>query len=105
MPDSGKGIIEALNNLPPEAAGALMSMFIAIVRVIYDNKETSKMQIFLEALICGGLSLTASYGIMAMDLNINWAIFAGGTIGYFGSASVRQVALILINKKVDQYKG
>lgn len=87
-----------LNKLPPEAAGVLMAMFIAALRVVYDRDETKPVRIVLESVICGALSLTASSAILAMGLDMNWAIFAGGAIGYFGSATVRQIAL----KAIDQ---
>ena len=88
-----------MNNIPPEISGALMAVFISILRVIYDQRETKPMRIVLESLICGALSLTASSGILALGLNMNWAIFAGGTIGYLGSESVRSFAIKIISKK------
>lgn len=93
---------EFLKELPPEAAGALMAMFIAALRVIYDREETKPMRILLESGICGGLSLTASSGILAMGLDMNWAIFAGGAIGYFGSATVRAFAIRMLNRRIDK---
>lgn len=93
-----------LAKLPPEAAGVLMAMFIAALRVVFDREETKPMRILLESGICGGLSLTASSGILAMGLDMNWAIFAGGAIGYFGSATVRQLAIKAINGKIDSKK-
>jgi len=93
-----------LTKLPPEAAGVLMAMFIAALRVVYDREETKPMRILLESGICGGLSLTASSGILAMGLDMNWAIFAGGAIGYFGSATVRQVALKVLNARINSKK-
>ena len=102
MPDNVNQWVAFLNKLPPEIAGVLMSMFIAFLRVIYDREETKPMRVMLESLICGALSLTASYGILALQLNLNWAIFAGGVIGYIGSASVRTLAVRLINYKLSK---
>lgn len=79
-----------------------MAMFVATLRVIYDREETRPMRIILESLICGALSLTVSSGILAIGLDTNWAIFAGGSIGYFGSAAVRGLALKFIEKKMDE---
>ena len=79
-----------------------MAMFISTLRVIYDKEETKPLRILLEALICGALSLTASSGIIALQLNINWAVFAGGVIGYIGSTSVRAIALRFLNRKVGK---
>ena len=94
-------VMESFNRLPPELAGVLMAMVIAVIRVIYDKEDARPVRVMLEAFICGGLSLTASSAIIAMELDVNWAIFAGGTIGYFGSATVRQFALKLLRRKID----
>ncbi len=89
-----------LNDIPPETSGALMAMFIAAIRVIYDREETKPIRVILESLICGALSLTASAGITAMGFDMSWSVFAGGTIGYFGSATVRALAVKIIRRKV-----
>lgn len=91
-----------LTKLPPEVAGVLMAMFISVLRVIYDKEDTKPMRIILEAGICGGLSLTASYGIAALGLDVNWAVFSGGVIGYLGSATVRQIAMLVLKNKVGK---
>jgi len=100
MPDNPNTWTDILNNLPPQISGVLMAMFIAVIRILYDNEETKPMRVFLEALLCGALSLAASSGILAMGLDINWAVFVGGSIGYFGSASVRDFALNFLDKKI-----
>jgi len=100
MLDNPNTWIQTLNQLPAEVGGALMAIFIAVLRVIYDKEETQPMRVMLESLICGALSLTISYAIIALGLNINWAIFAGGTIGYFGSATVRVFAIKVIRAKI-----
>lgn len=102
MSDNPDNWVSILNKLPPEIVGVLMAMFIATLRVIYDKEETRPVRIMLEALICGALSLTASSAIVALELNINWAVFAGGVIGYVGSATVRAIALKLIHRKINK---
>lgn len=98
MPEN---FIKTLNSLPPHVGGVLMAMFISVLRVLYDGREARPMRMILEALICGALSLSVSYAIMAMQLDMEWAVFAGGVIGYFGSTGVRQIALRIIRKKID----
>lgn len=93
-------IIQILNNLPPAVAGVLMSIFISILRVIYDEDETRWMRTILEAALCGALTLTINSGVVAMGFGMNWAIFIGGTVGYFGSQKVRCWALKLVNRKM-----
>jgi lambda family phage holin len=90
------------DRVPPEIAGVIMAVAIAILRVIYDRNETRLLRVVLEAGICGGLSLTASYGISAAGLSPNWSIFAGGVIGYLGSNTVRQIAVRALERKADK---
>jgi len=78
----------------------LMSMVIAILRVVYDKEDAKPIRILLESLICGGLSLTASSAIIAMQLDMHWAIFTGGVIGYLGSATIKSLAVKLLKNKV-----
>lgn len=101
MPDNPNNWIASINKLPPEFGGILLAVFIATLRVIYDKKETKPFRIFLEAGICGALSLSVSHGIYALGLNASWAVFAGGAIGYIGSHKIRELALLLINKKIE----
>lgn len=100
MPDNPNTWVQALNNIPAELAGVLMAMFIAALRVIYDKEETSAMRVFLESLICGALSLTVSAGLAALALNHNWAVFVGGVIGFFGTFTIRRVALKLLSSRL-----
>lgn len=102
MPDNPNTWVDVLNNLPTEIVGAIMAVFISILRVVYDQNETRPLRILLEAGICGALSLTVSSGILALDLNINWAIFAGGSIGYIGSSTIRALSLRIIEKYVNK---
>ncbi len=82
-----------------------MSIFIASLRVVYDKEETRPIRVAMEALICGGLTLTVASGISALGLNTNWVMFAGGTIGYFGSATVRAYALRVIDRNLKDDEG
>ena len=86
----------------PMIQGPLMSMIFAIVRVIYDKKETKPSRIALEALVCGGLSLTAGALIKAMGWNEDFVLFASGAIGFLGAQAVRQVAIGWLNKKASK---
>jgi len=99
VPFSQKELMEAMTH--PSILGVLLAMALAVLRVIYDRQETSRIRILLESLICGGLSLTASAAITAMGLDDGWAMFAGGVIGYFGSTQVRLFSYKIINKQID----
>lgn len=89
------GIIDSQGFAP-----VLMAVTIAILRVIYDQQETRFLRVVLEAALCGALALAAKFGVVAAGLNINWAVFIGGCIGYLGIQSVRAIAMKFINGKV-----
>lgn len=78
-----------------------MAIIISFLRVLYDAKETSKIRILLESLICGALSLSASSVIEWMNWPPSLAIAAGGTIGFIGVTAIRELILKFIGKKVD----
>jgi len=92
--------LDGVSQLPPEFVGAILAMLLSLLRVVYDEQETKPIRVLVETLICGGLSLTASSAIIAMNLDSNWAMFVGGSIGFLGVTTVRALALKLINKKI-----
>lgn len=81
--------------------GAIMAILISGLRVLYDAKETSKRRIILEALICGGLSLSASSVIEWMEWPSNLSVAAGGAIGFLGVTAIRELVTKFIGRKVD----
>lgn len=85
----------------PAWQGAIMAVTISVLRVLYDAKETSKLRVLLEALICGGLSLSASSIIEWMAWPSSLSVGAGGTIGFIGVAAIRELIIRLIGRKVD----
>lgn len=93
----------ALENVPPEVkGGAIFAMTMAVLRVVYDQEETKPIRVITEAFICGGLSVAVSYMIQALGLNVNWAVFAGGAIGFMGSMAVRKFAMAVMKRKADK---
>ena len=102
MSDNPDDWMRALQNLPPWLGGALMAVVIAVLRVIYDNEETSSVRIALEAMICGALSLTCSSVVAALGAQPGWQIFIGGMLGFIGSHAVKQMAMRLINQRIDK---
>ena len=85
----------------PSWQGAIMATIISVLRVLYEGKETSKVRILLEALICGALSLSANSLIEWMDWPPKLAIAAGGAIGFLGVTAIRGIAMRVIGRKVD----
>ena len=104
MPDNPNTWTDLLSRIPAEMwEGGIMAVVISTLRVIYDKEETKPIRIVMEAVICGLLAMTAHYGIAALGFDTsNWTPFIGGVIGYLGSASVRSLALKLLNKKVEK---
>lgn len=86
--------------ITPEIQSFFLAVFIAVLRVIYDKEETKPLRIFLEGVICGLLSLATFHAIIAFNLKPDWAIFAGGMIGFFGTNTVREIAVRAVNKKI-----
>lgn len=102
MPENTNTWIQVVTNLPKEWIAVLMAMFISVLRILYDKEETNPMRILLEMLLCGSLSFTANYGLAAMGLAADSAVFVGGCIGYFGSVTVRGLAIKMLDKKLDK---
>lgn len=98
-PDTWAAIWMALSN--PLWQGAIMAILISFLRILYDAKETSKRRIFFEALICGGLSLSASSVIEWMEWPSNLSVAAGGAIGFLGVTAIREMVTRFIGRKAD----
>jgi len=98
-PESWAKFWEAMSN--PLLQGAIMAILISLLRVLYDAKETSKRRIIFEALICGGLSLSASSVIAWMEWPSNLSVAAGGAIGFLGVTAIRELVTRFLGRKVD----
>lgn len=85
----------------PTWQGAIMAVSISVLRVLYDARETRKLRVILEALICGGLSLSASSIIEWMAWPSSLSVGAGGAIGFIGVSAIRELIVRLLGRKVD----
>ena len=97
-----RDLLDYLNRLPPQLVGVLMAIFIAVLRIVYDGRETKPLRIILEAIICGALSLAAGSAIVALGLNSNWILFAGGVIGYLGSTAIRSLIIKFLHHRIGR---
>ena len=88
------------DQIPPEVGGAILSALVAVLRVVYDKEETKFIRVVLEATLCGGLTVTAGYGIAAMGWNQDWTMFAGGCIGFLGSHTIKMFAEKFAKKRL-----
>ena len=98
-PESWAKFWEAVSN--PLLQGAIMAVLICLLRVLYDAKETNKWRMMFEALICGGLSLSASSLIAWMEWPSNLSIASGGAIGFLGVTAIREIVIRFIGRKAD----
>lgn len=85
-----------------EAKGAAMASAIAVLRVLYDGKETRWTRIILESLICGGLSMSATSVVRWFGLPDDMAIAAGGAIGFIGVTALRDLLMKLLVRKAAE---
>lgn len=81
--------------------GVIMSVTVTLLRIMYDAKETSKRRIIFEALICGSLSLVASSLIEWMAWPPSLSVAAGGTIGFLGVTTIRELVTRFLGRKAD----
>lgn len=98
-PNLWAGILAALSS--PSIQGMVMAVIVAFLRVLYDDKETSKVRILLESLICGALSLSASSFIGWMDWPPSLSVGVGGMIGFLGVTAIRGFIVKFVGKKVE----
>lgn len=94
-------IIYSILSSNPNLQGAILATLIAALRVFYDNKETTLFRVFIEALLCGSLSLCVGSLIEIYGLPESAVITIGGAIGLIGFSALRNKLLKIINRKMD----
>lgn len=92
-------IWSALTGMSPAVKGAAMAVVIAYLRVMYDGKETHRVRIMLESLLCGALSLCATSVIAWLQLPGDLAIAVGGSVGFIGVNAMRERILRFIDSR------
>ena len=85
-----------------ELFAPLLAFVTAFIRSLYDGTEPSWLRRFIEAVLCGGATLTCGFALKALGAHGDWVYFVGGVIGLFGVDYVRFIARKGINKKVDK---
>lgn len=106
MPDKDPNIwaalLATLQSLHPSIQGAMMATVIALLRVIYDGQETSRTRMFLEAAICGCLSLSCSSALGWFGAPEHVAVALGGGIGFIGVTKLRDMALGWLSRRANK---
>ena len=81
--------------------GVVMSIIMAVLRIVRDKEEGKFFRIAVEALLCGAITLTIGSGVKALGYE-GWDLFVGGTVGAFGSQYVRAIGYAWAKSKVAQ---
>lgn len=102
MQDDPNGLFNLIGNLPAPIGGVVMAMFVSVIRVVYDREETNAIRVGLESMICGSLTLAGGSLANAMGLDPGYQLFIGGAVGFIGSRSIKDLAMRLINRKIDK---
>lgn len=80
----------------------LLSFVLALLRTMYHDKEPSWMRRLTESAMCGMITLSAGYGVDAMNWSGEWKYAAAGAIGFLGADYIRTLAHKLINQKLNK---
>lgn len=103
MPDKDPSNMFALwASLPEPIRAAIMSMCIAVLRIIYDGREPKIVRRILEALLCGAITFGASSGLQAFGSAPGWGVFVGGAVGLLGADKVRELGRRYANKRAGE---
>ena len=102
MPDNPNTWAKLINSIPPGFTAPLLAFFVAAVRVVYGKEETRPARIFLEAALCGLLTVSAVSAVRALGYSGDWDNFIGGFIGFAGSDYIRNMATNFITRKSEK---
>lgn len=93
MPDKTPEFwINVYGLIPEPVRAAMLSFFIAMLRIFYDGTEPRWSRRLLEGMLCGSVTLGVTHLVEAIGFNQNWGIFGGAVIGLLGADWVRTKA-------------
>jgi len=90
-PDLWAALIAWLSIHAPSVYAFLLSVTIAVVRVIYGGGTSRQM--VLEGVMCGLATLTLVPLLQVVGLPQSMATFAGGLVGFIGVEKLRDIAI------------
>lgn len=90
-PDLWAALIAWLSMHAPSVYAFLLSVTIAVVRVIYGGGTSRQM--VLEGVMCGLATLTLVPLLQVVGLPQSMATFAGGLVGFIGVEKLRDIAI------------
>jgi len=97
MHEKFQPLVDFLLSIPPHVQGVFMAIIVSILRVVYDRKETSRMRILLEAILCGCLTLASASIIKWLGWPDEIIITVGGIIGFIGVMELRRLGIKYID--------
>lgn len=106
MPEKDFGLWVALwDSLPAPLRAAIAGAFVALLRVMYDDREPRMARRLLECALCGAISLCVALLGRAFEVNPDLSTFAGGAIGLLGADKVRSLARRVAERRVKGLGG
>ena len=93
-------MINWLREVDSSIWGVIMSIFMAVLRIVRDKEESKIFRIAVEALLCGAITFTIGSGVKALGYE-GWDYFIGGMVGMAGSQWVRAIAMRFVRNKVE----
>lgn len=88
--------------IPEPMRAALLSSAVALLRILYDRKESRPIRVAIESALCGCLSLAVFHGVQALQWSQYLGVFLGGVIGLVGVDQVRSWARAFGNRKLAE---
>lgn len=88
--------------LPEPVKAAILGALIALLRVMYDDREPRLIRRLLEAALCGAIAFGVGSGAEAMGTQPGLAMFLGGAIGLLGADKVRELGRRYIGGKISE---
>lgn len=106
MPDKYIGLWAAMwDALPDPIRAAIVGAAVALVRVMYDDREPSIVRRLLECTLCGAIALCVASLAEAMGIEGDYSTFAGGAIGLLGADTVRAWATRIAERRVKDIES
>lgn len=93
-------MINWLREIDNSIWGVIMSITMAVLRIVRDKEESKIFRIAVEALLCGAITFTIGSGVKALGYE-GWHLFIGGTVGAFGSQYVRALGQAWVKRKTE----
>lgn len=93
------------DSLPGPVRAAAVGACVALVRVMYDDREPSIVRRLLECTLCGLIALCVASLVQALGIDGGYSTFLGGSVGLLGADQVRTWGRQVAQKRIDQLRG